>query len=116
MISTSFLKTQLEEVMTHITVPVEKVLREAKVSRSTYYESILNEATEKTSAAVAVRIAKAIGWGYKREGDKFYFIRPESDENLEYRNRQIIEMIKNLKPDAQDKVIWLIEQLAQKDK
>ena len=113
--STSFFKSQLEEAMEKTTMTVEEILRRAGVSKSTFYASVMDAKTERTNISVAVRIAKAMGLGYRREGERFYFTPLESEENLDKRTKQLIESIKALKPEAQEKVIWLIKQLAQKE-
>lgn len=116
MISTSFFKSQLEEAMEKTTMTVEEILRRAGVSKSTFYASVMDAKTERTNISVAVRIAKAMGLGYRREGERFYFTPLESEENLDKRTKKIIEKLKTLKPETREKLEFLIEQLADKDK
>lgn len=115
-IDTAFLKGELVKMLEKTTLSIEELVRKSGVSRSVIYDNILNEKTKRSSIVVARKLADACGWGIKRDGDKLYFLEPTATENLDERNKKLIDKIKTLKPDAQEKVIWLIEQLAQKEK
>lgn len=116
MISTEHLRVELTKMLNNVNLTVDEILQRSGVSKHTFYHNIMTEATRRTNITVAARIADAVGWGMERDGDKVWFLPPDSQEGLDNRTRKIVDKIKELKPDAQEKVIWLIEQLAQKDK
>lgn len=116
MIETSHLRAELTKMLNNVNLTVDEILQRSGVSKHTFYHNIMTEATRRTNITVADRIAKAVGWGMERDGDKVWFIPPESEQNLDARSKKMIEKIKTLKPETREKIEFLIEQLAQKEK
>ena len=112
---TKHLSEQISGIMFEDALSAEELAGKAGISKTTIY-SILAIERETTRVAIGRKIAEGTGREFKIEGDKIYFLKPETNStpppDLPEDIQEIIDLFPKLNKESQDSIIKLLRNLA----